>query len=303
MRRIAGLLSNGSSCIVRTALYSGRCASAGRAPDCDPTRGRRASWAYELARQGWRRGAGRAGDTTRRSSGRASPARATAIMLGRAGARVALIDQRPEASAYKRICTHYIQSSAVRDARTAWAARADDRGRRGALARPHAGPAGAGSSRRSESTVPSGVNLRRERPRPADARDGRRDPRRRADAGRDRRGAHARRERIRIGGVQARDRHGEALAPAREAGRRGRRPRLARRQARGGADEDGSARALRLRRLLRRPRAGTVRRTPSLWLLDPDMVAAFPTDRDLTFYAVHADEDRLPEFRRDPEAA
>ena len=36
-----------------------------------------------------------------------------AILLGRAGARVALIEQRPDASAFKRICTHYIQSSAV----------------------------------------------------------------------------------------------------------------------------------------------------------------------------------------------
>jgi len=38
---------------------------------------------------------------------------ATAIMLGRAGARVALVEQRPEAVAYKKICSHYIQSSAV----------------------------------------------------------------------------------------------------------------------------------------------------------------------------------------------
>src|SRR2546430_17698013 len=38
---------------------------------------------------------------------------ATAIMLGRSGARVALVEQRPDSSAYKRICSHYIQSSAV----------------------------------------------------------------------------------------------------------------------------------------------------------------------------------------------
>src|SRR5436305_14851179 len=36
-----------------------------------------------------------------------------AIMLGRAGARVALVDQRTEPSAFKRICSHYIQASAV----------------------------------------------------------------------------------------------------------------------------------------------------------------------------------------------
>jgi 2-polyprenyl-6-methoxyphenol hydroxylase-like FAD-dependent oxidoreductase len=34
----------------------------------------------------------------------------TAIMLGRAGARVALLEQRPDPVAYKRICSHYVQA-------------------------------------------------------------------------------------------------------------------------------------------------------------------------------------------------
>src|SRR4051794_469161 len=38
---------------------------------------------------------------------------ATAILLGRAGARVALVEQRSDPAAYKKICSHYIQSSAV----------------------------------------------------------------------------------------------------------------------------------------------------------------------------------------------
>src|ERR1700761_847362 len=38
---------------------------------------------------------------------------ASAIMLARAGARVALVEQRPDAGAYKKICSHYIQSSAI----------------------------------------------------------------------------------------------------------------------------------------------------------------------------------------------
>jgi 2-polyprenyl-6-methoxyphenol hydroxylase-like FAD-dependent oxidoreductase len=42
---------------------------------------------------------------------------------------------------------------------------------------------------------------------------------------------------------------------------------------------------------------------PVLWLLDPDMAAAFPTDSDLVFYAVMPSMERLPEFRADPEAA
>src|SRR5689334_4271180 len=38
---------------------------------------------------------------------------ATATLLGRSGFRVALVEQRPDPHAFKRICTHFIQSSAV----------------------------------------------------------------------------------------------------------------------------------------------------------------------------------------------
>ena len=38
---------------------------------------------------------------------------ATAIHLGRAGHRVALVDKRPDPAAYKRVCGHFVQSSAV----------------------------------------------------------------------------------------------------------------------------------------------------------------------------------------------
>ncbi len=38
---------------------------------------------------------------------------AAAIMLGRAGARVALVEKRPDPNAFKRVCTHFIQSSAI----------------------------------------------------------------------------------------------------------------------------------------------------------------------------------------------
>ena len=37
----------------------------------------------------------------------------TAILLGRAGASVALVERRPDPLAFKRICTHFIQNSAV----------------------------------------------------------------------------------------------------------------------------------------------------------------------------------------------
>ena len=38
---------------------------------------------------------------------------ATAILLGRAGARVALVEKQPDPQAFKRICSHFIQASAV----------------------------------------------------------------------------------------------------------------------------------------------------------------------------------------------
>jgi menaquinone-9 beta-reductase len=41
----------------------------------------------------------------------------------------------------------------------------------------------------------------------------------------------------------------------------------------------------------------------TIWFTDPQWAAAFPTDSDLTFYAAMPTKDRLPEFKRDPEAA
>jgi menaquinone-9 beta-reductase len=41
----------------------------------------------------------------------------------------------------------------------------------------------------------------------------------------------------------------------------------------------------------------------SIWMLDPDWGAAFPTDSGLIFYAAMPTKKRLPEFRHDPEAA
>jgi 2-polyprenyl-6-methoxyphenol hydroxylase-like FAD-dependent oxidoreductase len=41
----------------------------------------------------------------------------------------------------------------------------------------------------------------------------------------------------------------------------------------------------------------------SLWFLDPNVAAEFPTDSGLTLYAVMLTKDRLPEFKRDPAEA
>lgn len=41
----------------------------------------------------------------------------------------------------------------------------------------------------------------------------------------------------------------------------------------------------------------------TIWMMDPQWAAAFPTDSDLTFYAAMPTKDRLPEFKRDPQRA
>src|SRR5271168_4064238 len=86
----------------------------------------------------------------------------TAILLARAGARVALVEQRPDPGAYKKICTHFIQSSAVPTLeRLGLLERMMQVGALRGRARLHtpwgwiAPPA--------KSSIPTGVNLRRER--------------------------------------------------------------------------------------------------------------------------------------------
>jgi len=229
---------------------------------------------------------------------------ATAIMLGRAGRRVALVEQRPDPDAYKRVCSHFIQSSAV--------ATLD----RLELLEPMM-RAGAVRSRARLWTrwgwieparhgrVPSSVNLRRSRLDPLIRETAAAVPgvelmlghtatavTREADG----RGRRA------VTGVELRNRAGETV--------RLRAPLVV------GADGRGS----RVAKLAEVPRK-TVRHgrfayggyfegpgpagapDASLWFLDPQIAAAFPTDSDLTFYAVMPTSDRLPQFRSDPGSA
>jgi 2-polyprenyl-6-methoxyphenol hydroxylase-like FAD-dependent oxidoreductase len=224
---------------------------------------------------------------------------AAAIMLGRAGARVALVEQRPQADAYKRVCSHYIQSSAVATLERfgllepmmqAGAVRS-----RGRLHTPWGWVEPSAKSR-----VPSGVNLRREIL----------DPLVRGAAaqtsGVDLVMGHTVHELIREGdtvrGAISRDREGGELRLRAKltVGADGRDSRVAKlagvrtktfahgRFAYGGYFEGP------------RP-AGAP--DASLWFLDPDMAAAFPTDAGLTFYACMPTKDRLGEFRGDPAGA
>ncbi|MGH2834992.1 MAG: NAD(P)/FAD-dependent oxidoreductase [Solirubrobacteraceae bacterium] len=224
---------------------------------------------------------------------------AAAIMLARSGARVALLEKSPDPQAYKKICTHYIQSSgmptlerigliepmlragALRSRIRVWT-------RWGTIEPPPG------------DDIPSGINLRRRLL----------DPMIRDAAaqtqGVDLMMGHTVDELLRSGeqvcGVRASDTHGQVVEL---------RARLV-----VGADGRDS----RVAKL-----SGVKRRTaphgriaygayyegppyeghpcPTLWLMDPNMVGAFPTDSGLTFYAVMPTKEHLPEFKADARAA
>ncbi|MGA9874398.1 MAG: NAD(P)/FAD-dependent oxidoreductase [Solirubrobacteraceae bacterium] len=224
---------------------------------------------------------------------------ATAIMLARSGARIVLVEKSPDPHSYKKICTHYIQSSAVptlerlgmiEPMMQAGAVRSDIRSwtRWGWIEKPRG------------SKVPSGINLRRERLDPLIRELARKTPGVELLLG------HTVQELLhegeRVSGVRARDSHGQTveLRARLVVGADGRDSRVAKlsgvharkvehgRIAYGGYYEgpayDGAP-------------------ASALWLLDPNMVGAFPTDSGHTFYAVMPTKEHLPEFRADAKAA
>jgi flavin-dependent dehydrogenase len=224
---------------------------------------------------------------------------ATAIALGRGGARVALVEQRPDADAYKRICSHYIQASAIPSlerlellepmlAAGALRSRVRINSPWGWIEPPEA------------SLVPSGINLRRQVL----------DPLIRRAA------AETTGVELMLGhGVHALVREGDTFAGVVARAPGGRTVTLRARLV-VGADGRGSrvaklagvpAKIVRHGRIAYGgyfegpPPAGSP--DASLWLLDPDMAAAFPTDDGLTFYAAMPTKRRADEFRADPAAA
>jgi 2-polyprenyl-6-methoxyphenol hydroxylase-like FAD-dependent oxidoreductase len=222
----------------------------------------------------------------------------TAILLARAGARVTLVEKQPDPTAFKRICSHFIQASAiptferlgllepilaaggVRSRFHAWT-------RWGWIEAP---PEEAGLC----------LNLRRQVLDPLVREAAATEPGVDLLLGQTA-------ERLlwngsTIGGVVVRDRDGaetELRAPL-TIGADGRDSRVAElsgvptktrphgRVAYGGYFEGA------------RPDLAP---DTAMWMLDPQWVAAFPTDNDLTFYAAMVTKDRLPEFKRDPSGA
>jgi menaquinone-9 beta-reductase len=223
----------------------------------------------------------------------------TAILLARAGVSVALVEQRPDPGAYKKICTHFIQSSAVPTLERLGLL--ERMMRVGALrGRPRLHTPWGWIEPPARSSVPMGVNLRRERLDPLLRTLAAETPGVELILG------HTVRELVReqgaVRGVRARDPQGETLTLRARliVGADGRDSRVAKlaevptRTKRHGRFAYGG--------YFEGPRPVTYP-DPVLWLLDPDMAAAFPTDSDLVFYAVMPSMERLPEFRADPEAA
>jgi 2-polyprenyl-6-methoxyphenol hydroxylase-like FAD-dependent oxidoreductase len=223
----------------------------------------------------------------------------TAILLGRAGARVALVEKQPDPQAFKRICTHFIQSSAVptlerlgllgeiearggvRSPLRAWS-------RWGWIAMPPDPDALAVNLRREKldplmretAAATPGVELLLGRSAERLLHDG--DGAVRGVVVRTREGAETELRGRLVVGADGRDSRIAELSgvPTRTTPHG--------RFAYGGYFEGP-------------PPAGAP--AGSIWLLDPDWAAAFPTDDGQTFYAAMPTMARLPEFKRDPAAA
>jgi len=221
-----------------------------------------------------------------------------ATMLGRAGARVAVVEKSPDPAAFKRICSHFIQASAVPTLE-----------RVGLLE-----PMIAAGAQRSHfhMRTPWGwveapprkaalaVNLRREKLDPMVREMAASTPGVEVLLGQT--VGELRRADGKVSGVVARDRDGveTTIEAALTIGADGRDSLIAKisgvkvktyphgRIAYGGYFEG-------------LPRAHAP--DASVWLMDPEWAAAFPTDNGLTFCAAMATKDRAAEFKADPHGA
>ncbi len=225
---------------------------------------------------------------------------ATAIMLARAGARVALVEKRPDADAFKRVCSHFIQSSAIAtlerlgllgemEALGGQRTRARIWTKRGGWIEP---PDGA--------SVDRGINLRRELLDPLIRRHAGETPGVELLLGW---GAQTlMRDGGRTSGVEVRDKNGQTR-------------RLRARLVVGADGRDSRVAELAGVRTRTRKHGriayGAYFEGPgpagapngSAWFLDPDWAAAFPTDNGLTFYAAMPTKARSEDFRHDPARA
>lgn len=223
---------------------------------------------------------------------------AAAILLGRSGARVALVEKKPDPGAFKRTCSHFIQASAVPTLE-----RLD-------LLEPIVAAGGVRTPMRAWTRwgwieAPQGrggiaVNLRRERLDPLIREAAAETPGVELMLGQ---GAHRLlHEEGAVRGVVVRDRdQNETELGARlVVGADGRDSYLA---GLAGVGEKTRPHGRFAYGAYFEGPPVTPNGASSIWMLDPQWAAAFPTDEGLVFYAAMMTKDRLPEFRDDPEAA
>ncbi len=223
---------------------------------------------------------------------------AAAISLGRAGLRVAVVEKQPDPKAFKRMCSHFIQASGVPAIE------------RLGLMEPIEAAGGLRPRLRTwtrwgwieapPERAARGVNLRREVLDPMVRSLAAETPGVEMLLGWSAKGLL--REGDRCGGVRIGNRDGEEreLRARLTVGADGRDSTLAElagvpvrtyphnRIAYGGYFEGP---------------APSFAPDGAVWFLDPHWAAAFPTDSGLTFYAAMPTKQRLPEFKREPEAA
>jgi flavin-dependent dehydrogenase len=221
-----------------------------------------------------------------------------AILLGRAGAEVALIEKRPDPQAFKRVCSHFIQASAVPTIeRLGFYEPILEAG--GLRSRFHARTPW-GWIEPTERREAYCLNLRRSLL----------DPMLREAAA-----AQAGVELMLGQGAERLLREGDTVVGV------------------GLRDREGSEREIRARLVVgadgRDSRVAELAQVKektlphnrlayggyfegpkprfwpdgAVWLLDPDMAAAFPTDGGQVFYIAMTHKDRAPEFKADPERA
>jgi menaquinone-9 beta-reductase len=221
-----------------------------------------------------------------------------AILLSRAGAKVALIEKRPDPRAFKRVCSHFIQASAVTTIE------------RLGLYEPILAAGGVRSRfhtwtrwgwvEPTERRSAYCLNLRRELLDPmvreaagelpgVELMLGQRAERLIGDDGaiagvavRDREGNEREIRARLVVGADGRDSQVAEMAPVKA-------KTLPHGRLAYGAYFEGP-----------KPRFWP---DGAVWLLDPDMAAAFPTDGGLVFYIAMVNKDRAPEFKRDPHRA
>lgn len=222
---------------------------------------------------------------------------AAATLLGRAGARVALVEKQPDPKAFKRMCSHFIQASGVPTLeRLGWLEPIYAAG--GIRTRVQAWTRWGWIKPPPPGNVC--VNLRREVLDPLIKERTAAEPGVELLLGRT--ASRVLREDGTVRGVVIRDSTGEEteLRAPLTIGADGRDSKVAElaglpdkktphgRFAYGGYFEGAGP---------------AIAPDAAFWMLDPQWAAAFPTDSGLTFYAVMGTEDRLPEFKADPEAA